>query len=43
MGMDYEPASWLRAEDRDAIEARLVSLGYEVQRRDEEFAPYLYI
>lgn len=40
MGLDYEPAPWLHVEDRDAIEQRLVVMGFEVERRDQEFARY---
>ncbi|KRF29475.1 hypothetical protein ASG91_00100 [Phycicoccus sp. Soil802] len=41
IGMDYEPAPWLAPEDREAIEQRLVGLGYRVERRDDLIARYL--
>ena len=39
--VDYEPAPWLSADDRDAIERRLVSLGFEVKQEDELLGRYL--
>lgn len=41
--VDYEPAPWLAPEDREAIEQRLVALGYHVERRDDLVARYLDI
>ncbi len=41
--VDYERATWLSPEDRDAIEQHLVWLGFDVERGDDLIARYLDI